>query len=353
MSLRVRLNIKRQGQVKMAIAHEFMRGITHTSIEAFSRGVVAKHLNDIHNKTREAIIAAIINNEVPASYYQEDNAWLRLKTELFTYIDKINDIDKNNDIDKINDIDKNNDIDKIKPPYSGIKCVPKGGRRFHYDFDFIFAYADAVVPERISHVEFKFNAATINKTPQYVSPASPSDYFEASSSYESYFYDNYLARLVEPAGAGAGAGMLLPAKADYLKQVNSPAPACMAAFQALYYKGCKNSSQCSGLDADLQFYKACNVIAKESIANFIQANDIQIEKLSAYLQETQKDKIYMLYWNDTFLLQRVNMDDYIIEKIMKRTKNRYELMTKSGKVMKVLLRWKNGNGIAFPAFQIS
>ena len=34
-------------------------------------------------------------------------------------------------------------------------------------------------------------------------------------------------------------------------------------------------------------------------------------------------------------------------------KSRYDCVTQSGKKIRVLLRWKNGNGIAFPAFQIS
>jgi len=37
----------------------------------------------------------------------------------------------------------------------------------------------------------------------------------------------------------------------------------------------------------------------------------------------------------------------------KKMKNYYECKTESGYKLKVLLRWKNGNGIAYPAFQIS
>ena len=37
----------------------------------------------------------------------------------------------------------------------------------------------------------------------------------------------------------------------------------------------------------------------------------------------------------------------------KKNKNRFICETKSGKKMYILLRWKNGNGVAFPAFQIS
>ena len=59
----------------------------------------------------------------------------------------------------------------------------------------------------------------------------------------------------------------------------------------------------------------------------------------------------MLYSNNEFILQHVNMDDYKLESVIK-DKNRYICLSKSGKNINVLLRWKNGNGIAFPSFQI-
>jgi len=53
-------------------------------------------------------------------------------------------------------------------------------------------------------------------------------------------------------------------------------------------------------------------------------------------------------------LQRVDPADYNIVSCVKNpAKSRYECETQSGKKINVLLRWKNGNGIAFPAFQIS
>jgi hypothetical protein len=62
----------------------------------------------------------------------------------------------------------------------------------------------------------------------------------------------------------------------------------------------------------------------------------------------------MLYSNGDFILKTVeNVDDFIIESVTKNSKmNRYDCLCKSGKTLEVLLRWKNGNGIAFPAFQI-
>ena len=52
--------------------------------------------------------------------------------------------------------------------------------------------------------------------------------------------------------------------------------------------------------------------------------------------------------------QEVDPDDYKIDKILRIKKNNTVVcLTKSNKDMNILLRWKNGNGVAFPALQIS
>lgn len=84
-------------------------------------------------------------------------------------------------------------------------------------------------------------------------------------------------------------------------------------------------------------------------------------KLTQYLRESQDGKTYMLFQpaasaaaGPVITLQRVDPADYNIVSCVKNpAKSRYECETQSGKKINVLLRWKNGNGIAFPAFQIS
>jgi hypothetical protein len=62
----------------------------------------------------------------------------------------------------------------------------------------------------------------------------------------------------------------------------------------------------------------------------------------------------MLYKNNMFYKETINMDDYKLVSYEKYTKRyMYVAQSKSNKKIKILLRWKNGNGIAFPAFQIS
>lgn len=62
----------------------------------------------------------------------------------------------------------------------------------------------------------------------------------------------------------------------------------------------------------------------------------------------------MLYKNNNIYLQCINIMEYeIVSYVKKPNKSLYIATTKTGKKIKILLRWKNGNGIAFPAFQIS
>ena len=60
----------------------------------------------------------------------------------------------------------------------------------------------------------------------------------------------------------------------------------------------------------------------------------------------------MLYKKGKFYKQIINMDKYKITSYTKN-KNKFIATTCEGYSIKILLRWKNGNGIAIPAFQIS
>lgn len=299
--------------------------------------------NDKNNKMREAIIGAIINRRVPAVYYRVER-WLLLKNAVDAFLHELHD----------------------KKPYSRVECIHAAGRGHNYDFSIVFVSgSDASStdkPEESNryNVEFKFNAAKVSDTPQFVSPMKPSQYLSAS--YEEYFYDNYMSAIAT-AAAAASTATVLPDRAEWLKQIHNNAPACVSVLQDKYYAGCANSSQFTNDAGDITFYEMCKTIAAESIRAFITEHDLHIAKLSEYLHESQHDKTYMLFQPvatgadivvPTITLQRVDPADYKIVACHKNpTKSRYECETESGKKINVLLRWKNGNGIAFPAFQIS
>lgn len=294
--------------------------------------------NDSNNKKRENIIEHIINKKVPPEYYSGPGPcykWTSMKKCLDLYIDKLR---------------QRNNIDNI----DSIVCNPKGGRGNHYDFELI------INKDKKCKIEFKYNSKCVKDTPQFVSPMKPSEYLD--NNYEEYYYDNYLAKLCEEFN------LKIPEKNEYLKNIHKPKPKCLEEHQLKYYSGCKESSKYSGDENDINFYKKSKEFSNKSISSFISNSGIKKEELTEYLLRTQKDKYYMLFSQGSvekkkgveslkdpcINLEIIDLNDYIIKEIRKDPKfNRYIGITRNGKELKILLRWKNGNGIAFPSFQIS
>lgn len=233
----------------------------------------------------------------------------------------------------------------ICPDYFIYKIQHKAGRGHNYDY--IISFFDES-KQKISEekLEFKYNASTIDEAPQFVSPMKPSQYL--SQPFEEFYYDNYLVALLQEFGLD------VPERNLYLKSIHNNKPVCMEVGQTLYYQGCKQSSKYTGTDQSIKFYQACNETSRECISKFIETTELDISKLTLYLISSQDKKNYLLYKNGEFNIQTSNNDDYVIVSYTKNPeKSRYEAITKTNKKINILLRWKNGNGIAYPAFQIS
>ena len=296
--------------------------IDYYSINSFI--VSKKNKNHMKNSVRENIIGAIINEKVPDIYFKYSNRWKSMREKIIDYIHKIFVKKENKRIDYI---------------YK-IACNHKGGRKNYSDFKII-------INEDIEfNVEFKFNAIDIKDAPQFISPMKPSQYL--SNSYEEYYYEKYLKELSKKYN------IKLPDKDEYLSKIHSPTPECVKDYQYKYYSGCKTSSRFSGEKDDIKFYEDFKNKSKDSIRTFIEDNDLNIDKLSEYLQKSQKDKYYMLYKNDSFHLSQSDINDYKLKSFYKKPKiSSYIAITENNKEIKILLRWKNGNGISYPSFQIS
>uniref|UniRef100_A0A6C0LHE2 Uncharacterized protein n=1 Tax=viral metagenome TaxID=1070528 RepID=A0A6C0LHE2_9ZZZZ len=281
----------------------------------------SRNENDEMNKKRESIIVCLLNKAIPDDYFNDKeyaSQWTELRDALNLYI--------HNDLN----------IDLL----CEYKAILRAGRKYNYDF--------MIITENNAqyNIEFKFNASKVDDTPQFVSPMRPSQYLD--SSYESYFWEKYLHELCKIANHTC------PIEKDYLDQIHNNSPICTKPLQDLYYQGCRSSSKYTGDEKAILFYTYSNMVSKESITYFIENNNLDINKLTNYLQETQKDKIYMMYKDGKFYKEEVDMDKYMIVSYVKESsKYRYLCITKMGVELTILLRWKNGNGIAFPAFQIS
>ena len=76
--------------------------------------------------------------------------------------------------------------------------------------------------------------------------------------------------------------------------------------------------------------------------------------MSDYLLDSQDGKKYLLYKNGEFNVQIPDTNNYTIVSCLKNPeKYRYEATIQNNHTINILLRWKNGNGIAYPSFQIS
>jgi len=294
--------------------------IYFNDIKYFDMNTSSRKTNDINNKKRELILCSIINNETPTSYFKKSTHWFNLKKELDKFI---------------LELASKYSIDNI----SSVKCNQKAGRNNNYDFDIIINNIKI-------KVEFKFNSSSIQQTPQFVSPMKLSQYL--SYNFEEFYYDNYIKDLNKKYN------IKIPDKKEYLAKIHSTNPKCVSEIQEKYYKGCYISSKFTNNHEDIEFYNYMKHISKDCILNFIEKYELDIIKLNEYLKNSQSNKIYMMYKNNKIYLQEDNPEDYnILSYVKEPTLSRYKAISKSGKIVKILIRWKNGNGVAFPAFQIS
>ena len=258
--------------------------------------------NDSMNNKREFIIYNIMTNQVNPDWYEENQSWkiidekLRVCLKDFTLLSR------------------------------------KGGRSHCHDFD----VEHKQTGQRMK-MEFKFNAESISSCPQWVSPMKPSQYLKKS--YEEHHYDNYLKRILDLYDVP------IPSKEDYLKKVHSHN--YLADVQVMYKR--RDNEQ------DIVRYEETKKLTDDSILTFFQSDvELNVEKLNEYLLKTQKDKIYLIYHDGIFRLEERDETDYTIEPLsIIKTHNSFNGLTVSGLKIKILLRWKNCKGVAFPAFQIT
>lgn len=277
--------------------------INYYDINSFN--ISSKSNNDSNNKKREIIIGAIINNKIPNNYYKYSFRWYKLKEEVNNYI---------------YNLCRNQNI-----IINTQQCIHNAGRNNNNDFKLI------INNEFNFKIEFKFNAEYVIETPQFVSPMKPSQYLDID--FTEWFYNKYLPEI-------ANYGKLeMPNKNEYLNTINNNIVSCMTKYKEKY-------------DNDIDFNKFCKKIDKKGIKEFITISNLNITKLSNYLIKSQHKKHYMCYKNGKFYYDKLNDNLYIITQLIKKEPTNFIYLTKSGMKIEIKLRFKNGCGLQFPAFQI-
>lgn len=285
------------------------------SIEYFTKSKRSE--NDTYNKYREIILCGIINNKIPQLYYKHSTEWNTMREGLMSL------------------------INTLHKDYTTIQAIWKGHR--NNSIDLLLLVDDIEYP-----YEFKYGTNSVNNAPQFVSPMKPSQYMIHSMSYEEFYYDNYLTIIAK------NFGLDLPDKDTYLKQIHGNNPECMKPYTKLYYEGVPSSSRYTGNKEAIEFYQQSKELSQKSIEEYLKQAQLDTERLSNYLLSKQKNKNYICYNDGIWYKDSIDETIFTIQKDnVEITKNSYICITQSGVKLKILLRWKNGNGIAYPAFQIS
>ena len=272
-----------------------------------------KKENDKYNKIRESIIVGIINNTIDTAFYH-DHDWADFKLKINSYVSHIC---------KVHGIDKKDILTK--------HAILMGGRGNHYD---IMLTVTTTKKKHEFRIEWKFNATSYRKAPQFASFGKPSQYLNMN--FEEYFYDNYLEKIA------TYGDLPMPPRDEYLKQIHSTNVKCLKLFKDKYSN-----------NKDFNIY--CNINSKEAIKNFIQLADFKDNfTMSNYLLTTQKNKYYMCYKNGKIYYEEfiydINMFNF--NTLIKKDHCNYLYLTDTGELLEIKLRFKNGNGLQFPAFQL-
>lgn len=147
--------------------------------------------------------------------------------------------------------------------------------------------------------------------------------------FELWYYDNYLPKIAEYGN------LEMPSKEEYCKNIHHNSVECMKKYKELY-------------DTDNNFKRYCKQIDKEGIEEFIKITEIDMDMLSNYLLKSQENiKKYRNHQN-----YRSKESITKITKLIKKDKTNYIYQTELGMKLEIKLRFKNGCGLKFPAFQI-
>jgi hypothetical protein len=273
--------------------------------------------NDATNKTREKVLKLICN---PPKEYLEDaefgNFW-RLVYEAWN--------------DALKKIAEETNV----PVYTSTKIKVKGGRSSHYDADVTYYNETTLVANR--KIEFKNGGSNISDLPQFLSLQAKFNLFTVT--YDKFWYENYLDKYM---ACDSGITEEKPSLQHYLKNVTSTKYTITPFFAQLKIR-------------ESFFQKEKNAVVNESITDYLtkHGKDIDIKSFSEKVKTTQTDKIYLLWCNGEFCIDKLSVSE-MSDMTYHSIRNGNVLEVKSGNtIYGLLLRWRNHKGILNPAWQIS
>lgn len=281
--------------------------------------------NDKRNKIREKILYMTQEKECSAFYEDKEHgqAWTTLANSFQKALQEIATLEQ-------------------IPAYQSMKVIPKGGRKFNYDFLLSFQTESG---ERNIPVEFKFGGTSISSLPEFFNPVANKPFH--SESYASFFYQQYLPKIASLYDIKTP----LPSEEEYLKVVYNN-NAKIPFLQSLRKADKENSDKSSESK-----YRQKQKIVNESIKEYLNKNldTTNFELIASELKRSQMKKRFLIYSNGKFHHDALHEDELDLEESAYiKNNNVLVVQTKQpGTEIHMLLRWKNGLGINLPAWQIS
>ena len=274
-------------------------------ISVFSQPT-AREDNAAANEMREMILETLLTSE------HSDPSWVKLRTQFQEAVDHIA---------KLYGIS-----------YTSVSIKRRGGRGYNWDFDFMYK-GDTI---SIVKVEFKYGESTIQDLPEFFNPSANKDFHKQL--YAEFWYTNYLDRFLAVYGIQEK-----PSLETYMSLIHQSNYDKHPLFRTLYQK-----------EADLEAKKKANKLVKESIAAFLEAeaSNTKLSTIQEELKRSQEGKHFLLY-DGTFHHDTIRPEELILTSASVRKGNVLVLTTPTATRHEMLLRWKNHNGILFPAWQIS
>jgi len=293
-----------------------------------------RETNDKKNKDREQLLGSLLTNTVHDADAVHGPAWHRLREQWSAALLRCG---------------PSVDGAPEGTPEGTLAAIEaKGGRGFNYDFE-----ASYIGSTSSAKIEFKFGGTTVSSLPEFFNPAADKPFH--SRLYADFFYDgDSLDKICDLYGIPRSEK---PSKAEYLKAIHANSSklpffarlkAAEEAEVAVVEEGTKKKVR--------PLYDAKAAISHASIQAFLVAyqHTTDLAALTAEFQRSQADKQFLLYSGGAFHHDRLLPGELVAESV-KGVEGDYLVIQTAvpTTTIKMLLRWKNHQGILFPAWQIS
>ena len=229
-----------------------------------------------------------------------------------------------------------------KEPYDKIIVTKMAGRNYNYDFNVSYILENKVnhsssIITNVKKVEFKYNGKSIDKLPQFLQITENNGFID--NSYSEFYYYNYLQKHIDLID-----GLELLDKDTYLKLV-----------KGTNYNSNKFFTSLKLAEDNQSIKKQINILVNMSIKEYLEkyANTINIHNVYNTLNNSQSNKIFILWNNNEFYLDKLDISSNIIYKTIKNSNTIVLEDLDNCQEYHLLLRWKNHKGVLNPAWQIS